>query len=236
MRTLLAPLAALTVALAGCARAGEMPGAAAARPPAAATPSEVEMREGEVLKRMEEAGKSLVALQADFRQERTYALFGDKRASSGTIRYKKPGMMLWEYREPDRTAIYLKGGKALMYVPDIKQAQKISLTRDRKTESLLIGFGNTAEEITRNFTVRASAGPDGCPVLDLTPKSPELAAHFQKLRLVIDPKRWVPVRSERFEQGGDTTVFTFSNVRTDAALEDKIFDFAIPAGVEVVEY
>jgi outer membrane lipoprotein carrier protein len=212
-------------------------GSPAAAAVALAAPSAAgELKTDEVLMKMEEAGKSLVALQADFRQERTYALFGEKRASSGMIRYKKPGMMLWEYREPDRSAIYLKGGKALMYVPDIKQAQKISLTRDRKTESLLIGFGNTAEEITRNFTVRASAGPDGYPVLDLTPKSPELATHFQKLRLVIDPKRWVPVRSERFEQGGDTTVFTFSNIRTDAALDDKIFDFAIPAGVEVVEY
>jgi outer membrane lipoprotein carrier protein len=235
MKTGLVTVAAAVV-LAGCAGAREMPRAAAGGSPAAESPPAGMLKEGEILRRMEEAGKTLVALQADFRQERTYALFGEKRVSSGTIRYKKPGMMLWEYREPDRTAIYLKGGHALMYVPDIKQAQKISLARDRKTESLLIGFGNTAEEITRNFTVRASTGPDGRPVLDLTPKSPELAAHFQKLHLVIDPKRWVPVRSERFEQGGDTTVFTFFDVKTDAALRDEIFDFAIPAGVEVVEY
>lgn len=235
MKTMFVTVAAAVV-LAGCAGAGEMPRDAVVAAAPSAAPSAGAMQEGEVLKRMEEAGKSLVALQADFRQERIYALFGDTRVSSGTIRYKKPGMMLWEYREPDRTAIYLKGGQALMYVPDIKQVQKISLARDRKTESLLIGFGNTAEEITRNFNVRASVSPEGLPVLDLTPKSPELAAHFRKLRLVIDPKRWVPVRSERFEQGGDTTAFTFSNVRTDAALPDGLFDFAIPAGVEVVEY
>ena len=234
MKTMLA--AAAAVAFAGCAGAGVAPRAASAGPPAAAMQAAGTMAEGDILKRMEEAGKGLVALQADFRQERTYALFGEKRASSGTIRYKRPGMMRWEYREPDRTAIYLKGGRAVLYVPDIRQAQRISLARDRKTESLLIGFGNTAEEIRRNFDVRASTSPEGMPVLDLVPTSTELAAHFLKLRLVLDPKRWTPVRSERFEHGGDTTVFTFSNVNTDAPLEDEIFDFKIPPGTEVVEY
>jgi outer membrane lipoprotein carrier protein len=211
---------------AGCARAAPTP------PPARG----VGVGAVETLAKMEAAGKALVALQADFRQERTYALFGDKRVSSGAIRYKKPGMMLWEYREPERSAIYLKGGAALMYIPAIKQAQRISLARDRKTESLLIGFGNTAEEITRNFDVEASVSPEGYPVLDLAPKTADLSSAFRKLRLVIDPKRWVPVRSERIEHGGDTTVFTFSNVRTDAAIDDSVFDFAIPPGTEVVEY
>jgi outer membrane lipoprotein carrier protein len=250
MNNLLATIPAVALALAGCARPAAAPALHAAAPPpaagsarvcppdAAAPPparSDGVTTEG-VLKRMEEAGRGLVALRADFRQERTYALFGEKRVSSGTIRYKKPGMMRWEYREPDRTAIFLKEGRALMYMPEIAQVQRISLARDRKTESLLIGFGNTAEEITRNFEAEASAGPDGMPVLDLVPRSADLASHFRRLRLVIDPARWIPVRSERFEAGGDTTVFIFSNVTTDAPIDDAEFDFRIPPGTEVVEY
>ncbi|MEJ2744626.1 MAG: outer membrane lipoprotein carrier protein LolA, partial [bacterium] len=138
-----------------------------------------------VLKKMEGAGKKFTTLQADFRQERTYALFDEKRASSGTISYKKPGAMLWKYNPPDNTVISIKGRRAVMYLPDIKQAQKISLAKDRKTESLLIGFGNTADEIRRNFTVASAPGKKGYYTLDLTPKSKGLASHFQKLRLVI---------------------------------------------------
>ncbi len=248
MNTLRSTIPAAALLIAGCASP-----AAAPPPPAEATqeaPAPVRpagtaaspvARTGgvtteEVLKRMEEAGRALVALRADFRQERTYALFGEKRVSSGTIRYKRPGMMRWEYREPDRTAIFLKEGRALMYMPEIRQAQRISLARDRKTESLLIGFGNTAEEIRRNFEAEASAGPDGMPVLDLVPKSDDLKSQFQRLRLVIDPARGIPVRSERFETGGDTTVFIFSNVTTDAPMDDAEFDFRIPPGTEVVEY
>ncbi|MDD5557194.1 MAG: outer membrane lipoprotein carrier protein LolA [bacterium] len=189
-----------------------------------------------VLARMEKAGAGIRALTAEFRQERIYALFDERRESSGTITYKKPGMMLWQYRSPDRTAIYIKGRRALMYLPDIRQVQAVSLAKDRKTEMLLIGFGNTAEEITRNFRVEASRGEDGTHVLDLVPAEEGLAAHFRRLRLFIDPERWLPVRSERFEAGGDRTIFTFSNVRTDVAPDDALFDFTPPEGVEVVEY
>ncbi|MCX6356491.1 MAG: outer membrane lipoprotein carrier protein LolA [Candidatus Aureabacteria bacterium] len=189
-----------------------------------------------ILKKMESAGKTLSCLKADFTQVRTYALFDEKKESSGTILYKKPGMMVWKYNAPDNSAIYIKGKSALMYLPDINQVQKVSLAQDRKTESLLIGFGNTAEEITRNFTARSSTEPGGCHLLELTPKSEELKSQFQKLRLSIDPKRWVPVRSERFEQGGDRTVFTFSRVMTDVVLKDDLFEFTAPKGAEIVEY
>ncbi|MCX6339415.1 MAG: outer membrane lipoprotein carrier protein LolA [Candidatus Aureabacteria bacterium] len=189
-----------------------------------------------ILKKMEEAGTRFTTLQADFRQERIYSLFDEKRESSGTIFYKKPSAMLWKYNPPDNTMIYLKERRALMYLPDIKQAQKISLAQDRKTETLLIGFGNTAEEIRRNFTVVSSPGGKGRYTLDLTPKTDELASHFQRLRLVIDGERWLPVRSERFERGGDRTVFTFSNFKVGVTLKDELFDFKVPAGVEVVEY
>ena len=189
-----------------------------------------------ILKKMEEAGKQFTTLQADFRQERTYALFDEKRASSGTIFYKKPGAMLWKYDLPDNTVISIKGRRAVMYLHDIKQVQKIYMARDRKTESLLIGFGNTAEEITRNFTVASAPGEKGYYTLDLTPKTDEIASHFQRLRLVIDGKNWLPARSERFEQGGDKTIFAFSNFKVGLTLKDEIFDFKIPQGVEVVEY
>lgn len=189
-----------------------------------------------VLKKMEEAGKKLTCLQAEFRQTRIYALFDEKRESSGKIYYKKPGSMLWQYESPDRTAIYIRGRSALMYLPDIKQVQKISLATDRKTESLLLGFGNTAEEIRRNFTVEASHGEGGSYVLDLTPKHEEMASQFRRLRLIIDPASWLPVASERFETGGDRTVFVFSNIRSDVRLEDSVFEFNPPAGIEVVEY
>ncbi|MCX6354775.1 MAG: outer membrane lipoprotein carrier protein LolA [Candidatus Aureabacteria bacterium] len=189
-----------------------------------------------VLRKMEDEGKQLSSLQAGFRQVRFYSLFDEKKESSGTIYYKKPGMMLWKYNPPDSTELYLKGRSALMYLPDIKQVQKISLARDRKTESLLIGFGNTAEEIKRNFTVNASPGSGGNYSLDLIPKSEDLSSQFQKLRLTIDGKRWIPLQSERFEQGGDRTVFTFSDVKINASIKDTLFDFVPPKGVEVVEY
>lgn len=189
-----------------------------------------------VLARMEEAGKDLKTLKAGFRQERTYALFDEKRGSSGTILYKKPGKMLWKYAKPDGNLIYITGKKALMYLPDIKQVQKISLLKDRKTESLLIGFGNTAEEIKRNFDVRLAGSREGTYTLELVPKTEDISSHLLRLEISIDGKSWLPARSVRFEPGGDRTAFTFTDVTTNLPVEDAAFEFTVPDGVEVVEY
>jgi len=189
-----------------------------------------------VLMKMEEAGKTLKSLKAGFKQIRTYSLFGEKRESSGTIYYKKPGMMLWQYDAPDNSSLYINGRSALMYIPDIKQVQKISLSRDKKTEALLIGFGNSADEIKRNFNARSSPKGNGDYALELTPKTPELKALFSSLRLVIDGQRWIPVGSERREPGGDVTEFTFENIKINPPLKNSFFNFSIPKGVELVEY
>ena len=190
----------------------------------------------DVLTKMEGAGKGIKAMQADFRQVRIYFLFDERRESAGTIYYKKPDKMLWRYKKPDNNSIYINGKRALMYLPDIKQVQKISLLKDRKTESLLIGFGNTANEIKRNFSVKLLPGKDNLYILELTPKTEELSSHFLRLRLTLDAKNWLPVRSERFEVGGDKTVFTFSNVKINVPMKDGLFEFTVPEDVEVVEY
>jgi outer membrane lipoprotein-sorting protein len=189
-----------------------------------------------ILEKMEEAGKHIKGLKAGFHQTRTYALFDDKSDSLGTLYFKKPAKMLWQYQSPDKNSIYISEKQALMYLPDIKQVQKISLLRDRKTESLLIGFGNSAEEIQRNFNVEVLPPKNGCQVLDLTPKRKEISSQFQKLRLAINPENWLPHTIERFEPGGDTTVFTFSNIDTNVKLKDNFFEFKIPKDAEVVEY
>ncbi len=189
-----------------------------------------------ILKKMEDAAQKTRDLKADFRQERIYSLFDERNESSGKVYFKKPGKMLWRYSSPDNNSIYINGQQAIMYLPDIKQVQKISLLRDRKTESLLIGFCNTAEEIKRNFNVKVLPPKDGRQVLELTPRREELSSQFKRLRLVIDEKNWRPTRIERFELGGDKTIFTFSNVKTNCKLKDSLFDFKIPDGVEVVRY
>ena len=203
---------------------------------AGGTAGRADMTVEDVLAGMERAGKSLTTLKCDFRQVRVYSLFDEKRESSGTIYYKRPERMLWRYAAPDSSEIYINGERALMYLPDIRQVQRISLLKDRKTRSLLIGFGNSAVEIRRNFSARLLRSGGETYTIELTPKAGTKSSGMLRLEMTVDGKSWLPVKTIRFEPGGDRTIFTFSNVKTNVPLKDSLFEFRIPEGTEVVDY
>lgn len=186
---------------------------------------------------MEEKGKKLETLTADFTQVKRFSLFGDEHRSRGKIYYKKGGKMAWHYAPPDSNEVYLNDGVAWTYIPDIKQIQKIDLGREYKISTLLIGFGVPAPELKKNFSISlVEEGDDGPFVLDFVPKNREIAAVLERIRVWLDREKMVPVRTEQLERSKDTTVFEFSGIVLNSPLEDGFFEFTVPRGVEVVDY
>ena len=191
----------------------------------------------EVLNLMEEKGKKVETLTADFTQVKRFSLFDDEHRSSGKIYYKKAGKMAWHYAPPDSNEVYLNDGVAWTYIPDIKQIQKIDLGNDYKISTLLIGFGVPASDLKKNFEI-SLVGEDegGAFVLDFVPKNAEIAAMLEKIRVWLDREKMVPVRTEQFERSKDTTVFEFSDIAVNRPIKDSFFKFSVPRGVEVVDY
>ena len=178
----------------------------------------------EVLSLMEEKGKKVETLTADFTQVKRFSLFDDEHRSRGKIYYKRGGRMAWHYAPPDSNEVYLNDGVAWTYIPDIKQIQKIELGRDYKISTLMIGFGVPATELRKNFTI-SLVGEDegGAVVLDFVPKNAEIAAMLEKIRVWLDREKMVPVKTEQFERSKDTTVFEFSDIAIHRPIKDSFF-------------
>ena len=51
--------------------------------------------------------------------------------------------------------------------------------------------------------------------IELTPKSPDVLAHLKKVELWIDAKG-VAIQQKFYEPGGDYSVATYTNIKTDA--------------------
>jgi len=193
----------------------------------------------QVLGHMEQAGKNLVDLKANFQQTKVFTLFEDKTESGGKLTYKRPGKILWEFEEPNPSKLVINKEIAWLYLPKIKQVQKVNLKDKAQTESLLIGFGTSAAEIQDSYEVNL-VGADKVDqkeayILELIPKK-ELSSYFSKILLWIDQEKWIPTKTELVESSGDTTTIEFTAIQLNTHIPDDLFNFKIPNGAEVIDY
>jgi outer membrane lipoprotein carrier protein len=157
-----------------------------------------------------------------------------KVTERGTVQIKKPGRMRWEYTDPEKKVFVADGAQIFSYIPADRQVYVTAMpATDQATTSALFltGKGN----LTRDFTVSAAelpGVPAGTSVLKLVPRQTE--RDYETLFLAVDPASYqIRVLSAADKQGGRST-FTFSDIKENTGLTDKIFTFRIPRGVEVV--
>src|SRR5262249_44230407 len=114
----------------------------------------------------------LHTLQAEFTE--IYRGAGLERTESGTLWLKKPGKMRWEYRSP-REKLFVSDGKdAWFYVPDERQARRVSVKQlDDLRSPLAFLLGKTKlEKELQGLSVAPDvpASMDGDVVLRGVPK------------------------------------------------------------------
>ncbi len=66
------------------------------------------------------------SVSASFRQ--IYRAPGIEQVESGSLLMKKPGLMRWEYRDPERKVFIADGRETFFYTPEDRQVQVSALT------------------------------------------------------------------------------------------------------------
>ncbi len=176
----------------------------------------------------------LRSLQAEFTE--AYRGAGMDRAESGTLWLKKTGKMRWEYRSP-KDKLFLSDGKdAWFYVPGDRQVRK---TPVRKLDDLrsplgfLLGKTRLEKELHGlGFAPDIAPLDQGDVVLRGVPRA--LGDRVNQILLEITPQNQIR-RIQIEEADGSTTEYRFSQQREDVQIEDKLFRFASPPGVETIE-
>jgi outer membrane lipoprotein carrier protein len=171
--------------------------------------------------------------EADFVQTYEGGVLRTKTTERGTVAIKKPGRMRWVYSGQERKEFVSDGQKIYSYLPADKQVIVSPLPSPEQTTPALFlaGRGN----IVRDFTATPAelAGAEaGLVGLKLVPKraDPEL----EWLIVGVDPVTFqIRYLVASDPQGGRST-FSFSNLKENRSLSDKIFAFQIPRGVDVI--
>ena len=194
----------------------------------------------EVVKKLQGRYEQTKDLQADFQQTTRIEGFATPLTSSGRMLIKKPGLLRWDYREPTVEEIYVTRNDVMMYVPEHKQVLVGKLTQMAASQAplqLLQGVAKIEEEFEIESTRGGERGEGGLPLITLTPKStePDASRSVSKLVVEVQPKTYFIKAVAIHEVSGNISTFLFSSLKPNTGLKSDLFEFKVPAGVEVVK-
>lgn len=180
--------------------------------------------------RLDRRQKSLRDLTARFVQRYRSGALGREVVERGVVSIKRPNRMLWEYRSPERKLFVSDGSTAYFYVPADHQV----IVREQQADQGLAAFLLSGREgILDRFAVGMESGaPAGLTRLRLTPRAPD--PEMESALLEVDAAD--RIRSvQMVDAQGNRSRFDFEDIKENVGLQDRLFRFEIPAGVEVVE-
>ncbi|HEY6138336.1 MAG TPA: outer membrane lipoprotein carrier protein LolA [Thermoanaerobaculia bacterium] len=188
----------------------------------------------EVIKRVQEQQKKTNTLEAEFRQEKTLALLAKPEVSTGHFIYQKPNSVLWTYDAPKRVTMLIADGTLTTYYPDLRKAEKIEVKRFQDRIFKYMGASGAIDELGAffNFTF-VNRADQPTYLLDLAPKSKQIAKKVQHLKIWIDKKSYLTTKFEYTESDGDITRYEFTNIKVNQPVSSSRFTLNLPAGVRV---
>lgn len=194
----------------------------------------------EVVKKIQARYEQTRDLQAEFRQVTRIEGFATPLTSSGNLMIKKPGKLRWDYREPDVQEIYVNGDDLMMYVPQHKQVLVGKLTQMAASQAplqLLQGAAKLEQHFEAQATPGGERGEGGIPLVTLIPKDagPESVRTVARIVVEAQPKTYFIKTVSIHEISGNIATFQFTNLQPNTGLKAALFEFAVPAGVEVVK-
>jgi outer membrane lipoprotein carrier protein len=211
-----------------------------APPPTAAAPMPPELRN--VLDRMQKRYDQAKDFRARFSQNYSRGVVGRATLSTGTLTFKKPGRMRWDYEKPEPRMFLATGQVLWLYEPEEKQAFKQDLKSSQLPAALafLMGKGKLADEFEIAFAPEPAAdakqklpGRPGDLRLQLSPKQPQ--STYKSILFVVDPREFLVRESVLVDAQGNANHFVFDDVVVNTKVADSLFKWTPPAGVRVVD-
>ena len=161
---------------------------------------------------------------------------GINRNESGVLWLKKPGRMRWEYRQPREKLFLTDSQTAYFYVPGDHQARKTALKRlddIRSPLRYLLGKTKLQKELDGlSFAPDVEPLNVGNVVLRGIPKT--MRDRVAELLIEVTPQHEI-VRILIREVDGTSTDFRFSEIEENVPVQDGLFRFTPPPGVEVLQ-
>lgn len=148
--------------------------------------------------------------------------------ASGRVYLGLPDRFRWDYTDPYEQIIVADGRSVWLYDVELEQVTVRDQSEAAKDSPMLV-LADT-DLMDKYFETEELGRRDGAFWLGMTPKSEE--SQFQRVEVAIDEEGLVCM--EFLDRFGQLTTLSFSNLERNVELEEGIFEFTPPEGVDVI--
>jgi outer membrane lipoprotein carrier protein len=180
---------------------------------------------------VEESLNGLRGLVASFTQTVESAGLPRPQVEKGTVYLLRPGRMRWEYEQPRGKLAIADGRKSYVYLPEERQVliAPLDLQGTRTGVGLLLNRVDLVGSFEISWGPATGGGPR--PLL-LKPRAPR--SEYDSLLLVPGPDHQVRALT-MIDPLGSRITYRFDRIRLVDTLDEELFRFQPPPGVEVQE-
>lgn len=168
---------------------------------------------------------------ADFLQESTLKAMDITDTATGTVWFRHPGMMRWEYKTPEEHIIITDGKTLWVYKPADDQVI-IGNAKNYFSDGNGASFLSNIGLIKKAFTVTLDQTTDTNYRLKMVPQKKQL--DLSVIYLTISRSTFDIQSVKTVNAYGDDTRIMFSNLKFDPHMTDALFKFKVPQGADII--
>jgi len=188
----------------------------------------------DVVRKVQERYDQTQNFAADFTQEMRIEAGGQVIRSNGKVWFGRPGRMRWEYVSPETQTIIADGQTLWIVQPADNQVLKAPLQtafESRTPVSFLLGVARIEQDFRATLL---SPGDDGKLRLQLDPARAEDGS-LGALVLDVDPATYDVAAATIRDPLGNTTRVVLVDVKRNGTVDESLFRFERPQGMDVIE-
>lgn len=201
-----------------------------------------EMDSLEIAQKLQSTYEKALNLVADFKQTTAMKFSSRVRQGSGTMIFRKPGRMRWDYRSPDYQVLISDGETISMYFEKSNQ-MIVSNARDYLQSDVTYSFFAGTGDILKDFDVSdpdlVTDSMDNSFLIKLTPKSSH--PHVSSIHAWISHDTFLITHLQIVDHFETVTDLFFFNILINAdhydsrEIKEDLFLFIPPADTEIIE-
>jgi len=167
--------------------------------------------------------------EASFTQRIEVAGIGGDVESGGRLYFEKPDKLRWNYEQGPPQSVVGDGQWIWIYQPDLDQAYRVDYHTAFGAGGL-VGLLAGREELSERYRFALEKSDPGTVHLKLVPRQ----GAGETLDLILGAPDFQLRRVVVHDPAGSVTYMDFGEVKTNLPLDEKLFRFTAPSGVDII--
>ena len=178
-----------------------------------------------MLQKLRAEAAAITSLRCRFVQEKTLVIFSQSVRFEGSVIYRKPDALRWEYSAPVASGFAFANGKGIVWSKAGGLDSRSPLAERRElaalTEQILPWLTFDEEKLRREYTLDVLAAAP--PVIRITPKNFTVRQFLASLTITFMSSGAIAEEVRIQEGSGDVTLLRFSNPVVNVRVAGELF-------------